>query len=138
MEKWIPIILAVCLIIILLWIIGHQIKEHHQQDDPMLHRLKEVLKPVHPAIETLKLYKAKKSYTINKSKIFLCVKDKNGEYYPLNMLIYVLLHELSHFLNTKDVGHTEEFHRIFDELLLKAAQIGVFNPSIPIIQEYSK
>lgn len=128
--------LATVLIIILLWVIHRQVKEYHLQDDPMLYTLKEVLKPVHPIMSTLKLYKGDKSYTINKEKIFLCLKDENGDYYPLNMLVYVLLHEVAHQLNTQDIGHTEAFHAKFDELLDRATKIGVFNPSIPIIQNY--
>ena len=82
------------------------------------------------------MYKGDKSYTINKEKTFLCLYDKNGDYYPVNQLVYVLLHEISHALNTKDVGHTDNFNKIFDELLDKATQQGVYNPSIPIIQDY--
>lgn len=135
--NWIAIILAIILVGILIWIIICQVKEHHLQDDPMLHRLRQVLEPVHPIVKNIKLYKGDKSYTINKEKIFLCLKDKNtNEYYTLNMLVYVTLHEMAHMLNTKDVGHTEEFHRVFDELLDKATQLGVFNPSIPIIKNY--
>lgn len=137
-TNWIPIILSAVLVIVLAWIVKRQVREHMEQDDPMLRRLKDVLEPVHPVIKTLKLYKGDKSYTINKDKIYLCLKDKDGEYYPLNMLSYVLLHEIAHLLNTKDIGHTEEFHRIFDELLIQAAEIGAFNPSIPIIQDYSQ
>ena len=137
-NNWIAIVLAVVLAVGLLWIVKCQIKEHLQQDDPMLHRLRAVLEPVHPVVKNLRLYKGDKSYTINKEKIFLNLKDPQGEYYPLNMLVYVTLHEISHLINTKDVGHTEEFHRIFDELLLKAAEQGSFNPSIPIIQEYAQ
>lgn len=134
--KYFGYILAGILIALLIWVIFHQIKEHHLQDDPMLHLLKEVLKPVHPIFNDLKLYRGDKSYTINKNKIFLCLYDENGEYYPINMLIYVLLHEVSHFLNTADVGHTPLFHAQFDELLDKATKLGIFNPSIPIIQNY--
>ena len=134
--NWIPIVLAIILIGIVIWVIVCQIREHHLQDDPMLHHLRQVLEPVHPAMKHVKLYKADKSYTINKDKIFLRVKDNNGEYYPLNMLVHVVLHELAHWLNKKDVGHTEEFHRIFDELLVKASEVGSYNPSIPIIQNY--
>jgi len=136
--NWIAIVLALILVGILIWVIITQVREHHLQDDPMLHHLKHVLSPVHPEIQHIKLYKGNKSYTINKDKIFLKVKDDNGQYYPLNMLVYVLLHEVSHRLNKKDVGHTEEFHRIFDELLVKATETGAFNPSIPIITSYGE
>jgi hypothetical protein len=129
-------VIAGILIAVLIYLIFNQVREYHLQDDPMLDILKKVLTPVHPIFKTLKLYKADKSYTINKDKTFLCLYDENGDYYPINMLIYVLLHEVSHSLNTKDVGHTEEFQRIFDDLLLKATELGVYNPSIPIIQNY--
>jgi hypothetical protein len=137
--NWIAIALAIILIGILVWIIVCQVREHNLQDDPMLHRLKDVVGTVHPVAHRLKLYKSdKNSYTLNKEKIFLRVKDEDGNYYPLNMLVYVLLHEIAHLLNTVDVGHTEEFHRVFDELLDKATSVGAFNPSIPIIKEYAQ
>jgi hypothetical protein len=135
-SNYIYNIIALVLVSILIYLVLHQVKEYHLQDDPMLHILKKVLEPVHPIFKTLKLYKADKSYTINKDKTFLCLYDKNGDYYPINMLIYVLLHEVSHSLNTVDIGHTEEFHRIFDKLLNRAIELGVYNPSIPIIQNY--
>ena len=130
------IIIAIFLIIALLWRITSQIKEHHLQDDPILYTLREILKPVHPMFSELKLYKGDKSYTINKDKIFLCLKDENGDYYPLNMLIYVLLHECAHYLNTVDVGHTDAFNKQFDTLLSRATKLGIFNPSIPVIKNY--
>lgn len=137
--KWSEIINSIAVFIlmtILIYLMINQIQEYHLQDDPMLHILKKILTPVHPIFKTLKLYKADKSYTINKERTFLCLYDSNGDYYPINMLIYVLLHEVSHSLNTTDIGHTEEFHRIFEELLGKAISLGIYNPSIPIIQNY--
>lgn len=139
MDKWSKIIayvLAVILIGILLWIITNQVREHHLQDDPMLYTLKEVLKPVHPIFEKIQLYKGDKSYTINKEKTFLCLYDEKGDYYPLNMLVYVLCHEIAHSLNTEDIGHTEAFYKKFDELLKRATSLGVYNPSIPVVQNY--
>jgi len=135
-SKYFGYFLAVVLILILIWVIHRQVKEHHLQDDPMLYTLKEILKPVHPVISQLKLYKGDKSYTINKSKIFLCLYDEKGEYYSLNMLIYVLLHEISHLLNEQDVGHTEAFYKKFDEMLDKAHELGIYNKEIPVIQNY--
>jgi hypothetical protein len=134
--RLVPIFFASLLIGLLLIIIFGQVKEHHLQDDQMIHTLRNVLKPVHPIVETLRFYKGDKSYTINKEKVFLCLKDENGEYYPLNMLVYVTLHEIAHVLNNEDVGHTENFHNQFDKLLDKAGALGIFNHSIPIIQNY--
>lgn len=129
-------VLAAVLIALLVFIIYRQVREYHMQDDPVLYTLKEILRPVHPIVDTLKIYKGEKSYTINKQKIFLCLYDSKGEYYPLNMLMYVLLHEIAHILNDKDVGHTEAFHAKFDELLQRATNLGIYNPSIPVIQGY--
>ena len=127
----------ILLIIIILFIlfIENQIKENIEFD-PMLLTLKEILKPVHPIISELKIYRGNKSYTINKEKIYLCLYDQNGEYYPINMLIYVLLHEIAHILNEYDIGHTPKFYEQFNKLLEKSISIGVYNPSIPIILNY--
>ena len=129
-------VLAILLFIFLVWTIASQVREYHLQDDPMLTLLKQLLEPVHPIFKDMKLYASDKSFTINKKTTFLCLKDKNGEYYPLNMLVHVLLHEVAHSLNTTDVGHTENFHKMFDQLLARATELGVYNPSIPVIQDY--
>lgn len=135
-SKWIGYTLAVVLIVILSGVVYTQVKEHHLQDDPMLHTLKQIMIPVHPVFKDLKLYKGDSSYTLNKNKIFMCLYDENGNYYPLNQLIYVLAHEISHFLNEEDIGHTPAFYKKFDEILDKATELGIYNPSIPIIQGY--
>jgi|SRR3989344_1809710 len=129
-------ILVTVILLLLGYIVYSQIIENHLQDDPILYTLKEVLKPVHPIISDLRLYKGDKSYTINKQKVFLCLTDGKGEYYSLNTLVYVLLHEIAHVLNTQDVGHTEAFNDQFDALLQKATQNGVYNPEIPIPSDY--
>jgi hypothetical protein len=135
-KKILPYVLAFGMCLLLIWIIFNQIEEYRLQDDPMLYTLREILIPVHPIFKDIKLYKGDKSYTINKEKTFLCLYDENGDYYPINMLVHVLIHEIAHSLNKKDIGHTEEFHRIFEELLQKATELGVYNPSIPLIQGY--
>ena len=138
LSNYVPLILSFLVVCVLVWSIRQQIRENLQQDDPMLHRLKDVLSPIHPSIKNLKLYKSDKSYTINKDKIYLCLTDRNGDYYPLSTHSYVLLHEIAHFLNTYDVGHTPKFYEIFDELLERAEKLGVYNPSIPVIPDYSE
>lgn len=138
--KWkkITIFISLLIIIITVYLIYNQIVEFHLQDDPMLYTLKEVLVPLLDFynIKNLKLYKADKSFTINKERIFLCLYDEKGEYYPLNMLIYVILHEIAHYLNKDDIGHTEKFHMKFEEVLNTAITFGIFNPNIPVIKNY--
>ena len=75
------------------------------------------------------------SFTINKSRVNLCLKDKEGNYYDDNMLMYVALHELAHVM-CDEIGHTDKFHEIFDKLLEKAAAYGIYDPSIPPISNY--
>ena len=132
--------LALILIVMLGWIIRKQMVEHYLQNDPMLNTLKEIIRPIQwngkSISDGLKLYKGNKSYTINKEQTFMCLYDEKGEYYPLNMILYVLLHEISHSLNTKDIGHTDEFYRIFNEILKQAEEIGIYNSNIPIINDY--
>jgi hypothetical protein len=120
----------------IIWWVTFCVKEHHLQDDPMLYKLKHIMEPLHHEVKTLKLYKGDKSYTINKQKIYLCLRDEHGDYYPTNMLIYVLIHEFAHYLNKEDIGHTEKFHQIFDQLLDKAHELGIYNPSIPPLENY--
>jgi hypothetical protein len=120
---------------VILWI-RKQKREKYLQDDPVLFKLKKILDPLHPDIKNLKLYKGKKSYTINKDKIYMCLKDESGEYYDMNMLIYVFLHEYAHFLNKDDIGHTEKFHKIFEDLIEKAEKMGVYDSTIPPIENY--
>lgn len=120
----------------LIWWCIRTIREYNLQDDPMLCNLKQILDPIHPEIKNLKLYRGKKSYTLNKDKIFLCLKDKNGQYYSINMLIYVFLHEFSHYLNKDDIGHTPKFYQIYEDLLYKAEKLGIYDPSIPPIKNY--
>jgi len=86
-------------------------------------------------LNEISLYKGEKSYTINKHKIFVCLRDEKGEYYPDNMLIYVILHELSHCI-CPNVGHTPEFNAIFDEVLALATKMRIYDPTQPIIMDY--
>lgn len=86
-------------------------------------------------IHDLSLQGGSKSYTINKENIFLCLKDENNKYYDTNMLIYVLLHEISHTI-CDEVGHTKKFHLYFHDLLKKAIEMKIYDPSIPIIKNY--
>jgi hypothetical protein len=127
------------------------IEEYVQQDEPKILEIKEKLSPLfsknikHSGVlevinrrdvfDEIYMYKGDKSYTINKEKVFLCLKDKNNEYYSMNILIFVTLHELAHVLSTT-IGHDKNFNDIFDALLKKAAEMKIYDPSIQMDQNY--
>ena len=131
----IVIILILSLGCIIGWVVWN-VKENHLQEDPMLWKLKDMLTPLHPEVKNVKLYKGNKSYTINKKQIYICLKDENDQYYPTNHLVYVMIHELAHLINKDDIGHTQKFHDIFEDLLDKAHKLQLYNPSIPPIENY--
>ena len=150
-TNWFAIIVALLLGVIIIWAIITQIREYHLQDDPKLKELLMILEPLfkkdnyHSGIleilnnrnvlEEIEVYKGDKSYTINKQKVYICLTNENGEYYNMNMLLFVFIHEIAHVL-CDEIGHTEKFNEIFEALLLKATEMGIYNPSIPVIQNY--
>jgi len=107
-------------------------------DDPLINRLKNDLILVDPRVKNITFYASDASFTEDKKRIYICLKDKNGDYYPYNMLIYVCLHELAHaFSSTIDMSHTSvEFITNFQNLVQKASDIKIYDPSQPIIQGY--
>ena len=133
--QYLLLTIIIVLMILLLYLLISQVREKYQMDDPVLKDVRNTLLKLHPAVKDIKFMKGDKSYTINKKKIYLCLKDENGKYYNKNMLMYVTIHELAHVL-CDEVGHTEKFHKIFDGLLEKATQMGMYNPSIPLEENY--
>lgn len=129
------LVLLLCFIGLLIYVIVTQVTEYYQQTDPVLLKIREHLRPLHPKVDGLKFYEGTKSYTINKKKVYLCLKDENKNYYNFNMLIYVAIHELAHVL-CDEIGHTPKFHIIFKQLLEKAEALGIYDSSIPIIKNY--
>jgi len=111
------------------------VREWYDSRDPMLHTIHERLKAVDRHADKIRLFRGSKSYTLDKHKVYLCLRDEKGEYYHINMLMYVALHELAH-CKCAEVGHTDSFFRIFDSLLLEAEKRGLYDPSIPPINDY--
>lgn len=103
--------------------------------DPVLDHLRDQLADIHPRFRNVELYVGDKSKTINKKKVYICLKDDKGRYYSRNMLCYVLLHEYAHML-CDELDHTEKFKRIFDDLLAKASARGLYDPNIPPVSNY--
>ena len=145
MNKASTIIVYSLSIIVVLYVIKtlyENIKENLLPYDPKVDDLKRRLELVHEKAKMIDFFTDKKSYTINKQKMHLCVKDENNDYYSDNMLIYVALHELAHVL-CDEIGHTPKFWAIFDEILEKAADTydpitnkPVYDPNGVINQDY--
>ena len=114
----------------------YNVVESYHRDDPMLHKLRAMLSDVHPAISQTPLYRGKRSYTVNKEHVYLCLRDEHGDYYDINTLVYVTLHEFAHVNNKADIGHTENFNNHFDDLLLRAESLGVYDPRYPPKDNY--
>lgn len=73
------------------------------------------------------------TYTLNKESIYMCIrtKDENDEIYDINLLMFVLLHELAHLSNYDKegypiIGHGREFKDIFTKLVKSAIEINVY------------
>ena len=68
------------------------------------------------------------SYTINKGeKIVLCLRsrDKSEILEPINIIMFVVLHELAH-IGTESIGHTDEFWNNFKFILKEAIDINIY------------
>tara|TARA_Y100000389_G_C17396414_1_gene482786 strand:- start:176 stop:676 length:501 start_codon:yes stop_codon:yes gene_type:complete len=139
--------LAIFIVIIVSYFVYRQVEHYKRQDDPVLLNLKDKfekffsgngkekywtgeLEPLNnrDIMKEINLYKGEKSYTINKEKVHLCLKNEKGDYYDENLLTYVLAHELAHVI-CHNIGHTPEFHDIFEQLLVELTDEGFYDPS---------
>jgi hypothetical protein len=70
-------------------------------------------------LHSLQMCKGNSSYTIDKEKVYLCLKDENDNYYDENTMTHVILHEFAHVL-CDEIGHTKLFDKMFQCLLDEA------------------
>jgi hypothetical protein len=112
----------------------------NKNEDPFVLQLVQKIRHIDPrvdeVIDHLRFFEGDKSYTLDKKYVFICKKDKKtNEQYHQNQLILVLIHEISHAL-CDEVGHTPKFDMIFEDLLAKATQQGLYDESIPNVENY--
>lgn len=70
------------------------------------------------------------AYTENKGEVIaICLRAKNDGYdiHDINLIMFVVLHELAHVSN-QSVGHDEPFWRAFKWLLKESIEAKVYNP----------
>ena len=67
------------------------------------------------------------SYSLNKEKIFLCIRSKSdpSAFVDLNTLLYVVAHEISHIASI-GVGHGDFFWKNFSFILREAVKLGIY------------
>jgi hypothetical protein len=106
--------------------------------DPLVRKIKYDVSQLDPRLSTIEFFSSDESYTEDKRKIYLCLKDENGKYYDYNMLVYVAIHECSHALtDVIDVEHkTPEFRGMFEHLLTKAYYLGIYDPNKSLVTNY--
>jgi len=134
--------IGIFLIIYIFYSIIIEVKDNYEnqsQDDYVLSLIKDI-RTIHPDVDNivdhLRFFEGDKSYTIDKKYVFICKKDKKThEQYHRNQLVLVLIHEISHAL-CDEIGHTPKFDSIFENLLQRATEKGVYNPNIPSVDDY--
>mgnify|MGYP007002411157 CR=1 FL=1 len=105
--------------------------------DPKIDKIKEKLARMNPSLAKLDIFPSNETYTRNKRTIHLCLRDKNGEYYDENTLIYVALLEIVHILTRGERDdHDEKFLSNFDFLITRAIRHRIYDPSKPLPHDY--
>lgn len=73
------------------------------------------------------------TYTVDKQDMHICLRtrDNNEKLYDINILMYVVLHELAHLCNydvegNPIMGHGYEFKKIFRLLVEESIKIGIY------------
>jgi len=68
------------------------------------------------------------SYSVNKGEeLVFCLKARtlNNNYHPIDLLMYVAIHELAH-CGCKEIGHTHLYNRIFRVYLLIGIELKIY------------
>lgn len=108
--------------------------------DPILEKLRMDAIKIESMSNLLDFYPSDESYTEDKKRIFLCLKDTKGKYYDYNHLIQVLVHELAHAFSTVvDKQHkTPEFNNLHTKYRSIAIQKNLLDPADGVPSDYCK
>lgn len=130
---------------------------YNRPTDRKIFELKEKLILIDPKLAEIPMREGDSSYTLNDKYVVLCLKDRRGYYYDDNTLVYVALHEIAHTLDScrdkggksdksgRDSDHTESgpdkdhcdsYIYTFQRLLARAEEVGVYDPTLPIPDDY--
>jgi hypothetical protein len=73
------------------------------------------------------------TFTVDKKDMHICLRTRDGKekVYDINLLMYVILHELAHLINYDKngepiIGHGNEFMDIFRMLVSESMLVGIY------------
>jgi hypothetical protein len=66
------------------------------------------------------------SYSVDKTRIVMCLRQTDLSFVPLNTAIYVFVHEAAHLATVNEVGHGPIFWANFKQIVDEAIAIGVY------------
>lgn len=104
------------------------LKKHLLENFPDHHVTSKLVKRYsYKVLSEAPVYQGYTTYTVNKSDILLCIKtrDDNKDLYDVNLLMYVLLHELAHMCN-ETVGHDDSFRQVFKFLVKESIRCDIY------------
>lgn len=131
-------LLIICTLLLGIALIYAYARKVEAFDDPKAKQIHEKLKLVHPLAARLSIKASNQSFTEDKKRTYICLRDEKGNYYDDNMLMYVALHELAHAISKQvDPDHTTtEFANNFKLVLASAENLGLYDPKLPLNYEY--
>lgn len=141
MNKTILLIILLALCCIVVWEVKYRRNDITTTGTKtvLIDQVKNKLRPLAPQyVDKLEFYENNlDAFTLNKKEVHLCLKKDTGEYYDDNMIMYAAIHELAHAMYQGDSSeHPPDYLKLFQSLLNKATAMGLYNPSLPIEDDY--
>lgn len=110
----------------------HKLKDYLMTNIEKFPAYQKYIQQLNRNISALKLqenspFSGTTSYTVNKGETMaICLRSKkNGKFHDLNLIMYVVLHELAH-IACPETGHTELFKNIFIFFLKISVKLDLY------------
>lgn len=116
-----------------IWINIQKINDHLYTNKSNFKKYEKYIEQMHNKLKKTKIQESTDngiytSYSVNKGEqIIFCLRSRrnNGKLHDLNLLMYVVLHELAH-VACPEYGHTELFKEIFAFIATEAVKINIY------------
>ncbi len=138
MDTWVWVVLVLSLLLFICTLILYFRQNEHYQvandesSNQMFTRLKVDLSKLYPHqmshldLKGLVSCVPEDSFTEDKKKVCICLRNKKGEFYPYEKLLKIGIHELAHVMSKQHDPHhvTTEFITNYRFLMNKAKELG--------------